>query len=185
VVSQERRGEDRCFPWIYSTRPNDAAAQEITEKILIRISGQDGGMQDPVPERVASNLCMILAELKRVDRTTAAVRRMRRLQGRVRVQTGCREMSMNFKTRLILYGSLRKFAKGESDDTMEVELMEASSISGFFKRFNIPEERVQLVMINHRAVSRGSVIHPGDRVALFPREYPIFADWNDMRCKSV
>ena len=45
----------------------------------------------------------------------------------------------------------------------------------------IPLARVQLIMVNYRAVSSDQVIQPGDRVALFPREYAIFADWKNLR----
>jgi len=43
---------------------------------------------------------------------------------------------------------------------------------------------VQLVMVNHKAVHTNSTINPGDRIALFPREYPVFADWKDFRSVS-
>ena len=46
---------------------------------------------------------------------------------------------------------------------------------------NIPEMQVQLIMVNHRAVSRETLVYPGDRLALFPSEYPIFADWKNLR----
>ncbi len=36
-------------------------------------------------------------------------------------------------------------------------------------------------MVNHRAVPKDTVIFPGDRVALFPREYAIFVDWKAFR----
>jgi hypothetical protein len=35
--------------------------------------------------------------------------------------------------------------------------------------------------LNNRAVPKNSTIHPGDRLSLFPREYPIFVDWKDHR----
>jgi hypothetical protein len=40
---------------------------------------------------------------------------------------------------------------------------------------------VQLAMVNHRAVHKDSMIKQGDRLALFPREYIVFADWKDFR----
>jgi hypothetical protein len=48
-------------------------------------------------------------------------------------------------------------------------------------QLRIPPTRVQLIMVNYRAVSPDQVIQPGDRVALFPREYAIFADWKNLR----
>ena len=49
------------------------------------------------------------------------------------------------------------------------------------EHLRIPPGRVQLAMVNYRAVPSDRVIQPGDRVALFPREYAIFADWRDLR----
>jgi len=92
---------------------------------------------------------------------------------------------MKSNTQLILYGSLRKSVKGYDNAAIEVELSEPSIISDFLKRFDVPVNRVQLIMLNHRAVHIKTVIHPGDRIALFPIEYPIFADWNDIRLKSA
>jgi len=40
---------------------------------------------------------------------------------------------------------------------------------------------VQLAMVNHRAVHKNSTIHPGDRLALFPKAYIVFADWHSFR----
>jgi hypothetical protein len=44
-----------------------------------------------------------------------------------------------------------------------------------------PKTHVYLFGSLHRAVSRDHVVYPGDRIALFPREYAIFADWKDFR----
>jgi hypothetical protein len=38
-----------------------------------------------------------------------------------------------------------------------------------------------MALVNHRAVPKTTLIRPGDRLSLFPREYPIFADWKDFR----
>ncbi|MCF8030624.1 MAG: hypothetical protein K9K39_06985 [Desulfohalobiaceae bacterium] len=48
-------------------------------------------------------------------------------------------------------------------------------------RLNIPQVQVQLVMLNHRPVKMDALVRTGDRVALFPQEYPIFVDWKDYR----
>ena len=53
------------------------------------------------------------------------------------------------------------------------------------EQFRIPPTRVQLIMVNYRAVSSDQVIQPGDRVALFPREYAIFADWKNLRAGAA
>jgi len=51
----------------------------------------------------------------------------------------------------------------------------------FLPRLGIPADRIQLVMVNHRAADKQTTLQPGDRVALFPKEYPIFVDWNSYR----
>jgi len=36
-------------------------------------------------------------------------------------------------------------------------------------------------MVNHSAIPKDSIIHPGDRLALFPKEYVVFSDWHDLK----
>ena len=36
-------------------------------------------------------------------------------------------------------------------------------------------------MVNNKAVKVDALINPGDRIAFFPKEYPLFADWKDFR----
>jgi len=45
----------------------------------------------------------------------------------------------------------------------------------------IPADAVQLVMKNHKASVLDVTIEPGDRLALFPKEYPFFVDWYEFR----
>jgi len=40
---------------------------------------------------------------------------------------------------------------------------------------------IQLAMVNYKAVPKDTVIQPSDRLSLFPKEYPFFHDWKDMR----
>jgi hypothetical protein len=42
-------------------------------------------------------------------------------------------------------------------------------------------EIVTLAMVNHRSVPKEWVASPGDRMAFFPKDYNIFADWVDHR----
>ncbi len=84
-------------------------------------------------------------------------------------------------TQLILFGSLKTEWPDGDDFPVGVNLDKPSPLPDILKRFGIPGEKVQLVMINHKAVSKETVVHPGDRLTLFPREYPIFADWHDLR----
>ena len=81
------------------------------------------------------------------------------------------------QTRIFLYGSLRPDIAQES--MMEYPLENPLPLTDLLKRLPVPAERVQLVMVNHRAVPFDHVVYPGDRVALFPREYMIFADWKN------
>jgi hypothetical protein len=84
-------------------------------------------------------------------------------------------------TTLNVFGSLRKSFRREIEFPISVELSGPTELSQLLQRFALPMEAVQLVMINHKAVPRAATIHPGDHLALFPREYPFFADWKDYR----
>jgi len=88
---------------------------------------------------------------------------------------------MKGKTEVYLYGSLRR-GRGESIVSPVLDNLDKSiSLGELIHRLQIQPGDVQLVMVNHRAVSPDHVIQPGDRVSLFPREYAIFADWKDLR----
>jgi len=88
---------------------------------------------------------------------------------------------MKGKTEVYLYGSLRR-GPGESIASPVLDNLDKSiSLGELIHRLQIQPDQVQLVMVNHRAVSPDHLIHPGDRVSLFPREYAIFADWKNLR----
>ncbi len=78
------------------------------------------------------------------------------------------------------YGSLRKFSAGSG----EYQIQSPISVEGLLQVLEIPQSAVKLVMVNHAAVRRQSMIQPDDSVALFPQEYAFFADWKDYRLKS-
>jgi len=80
-----------------------------------------------------------------------------------------------------LYGSLRNIGKKHDGFVIQTVLESEVSLVDILKELKIPFDMVQLVMVNHKAVHIDSTIYPGDRIALFPREYPIFADWKDFR----
>lgn len=80
-----------------------------------------------------------------------------------------------------LFGSLGKERVQYSELPSPLTLDTPTPLADVLERLEIPVNRVQLVMVNHRAVKGNATIHPGDRVALFPREYPIFVDWNSYR----
>jgi molybdopterin converting factor small subunit len=73
------------------------------------------------------------------------------------------------QTRIFLYGSLRPDIAQES--MMEYLQEGPLPLPELLKRLPVQAERVQLVMVNHKAVSFDYVVCPDDRVALFPREY--------------
>ena len=88
---------------------------------------------------------------------------------------------MKDKTEVYLYGSLRR-GPGESIFSPVLDNLDTSiSLGELIHRLQIQPDHVQLVMVNHRAVSPDHVIQPGDRVSLFPREYAIFPDWKNLR----
>ena len=84
-------------------------------------------------------------------------------------------------TEIRLFGSLRKFMEDTQDIPVRLDMDSSTSISDILKNLRIDPDRVQLAMVNYKAVSKASSIQPGDRLSLFPREYPIFADWKDLR----
>jgi molybdopterin converting factor small subunit len=87
----------------------------------------------------------------------------------------------NPKTHVYLFGSLVSDSVDPSHQPIHLELEAPTPLCKVLDLLPIPSERVQLVMVNHRAVSRDHVINPGDRVSLFPKEYPFFPDWKDFR----
>ena len=82
---------------------------------------------------------------------------------------------------LVLFGSLKKEMADIDDDSIRFELKDPTPLLEVLQLHKIPVNMVQLAMVNHNAVPKKSIIHPGDRLALFPREYVIFADWHDLK----
>jgi hypothetical protein len=89
---------------------------------------------------------------------------------------------MKTPVRLFLYGNLHRSARqGGRHLPIELDLQTPLPLSRVLARIGLPLKHVQLVMVNHRAVPTDVVVRPNDRVSLFPKEYPIFADWKDLR----
>jgi sulfur carrier protein ThiS len=88
---------------------------------------------------------------------------------------------MKAVSEVIWYGSLRTEAGENPGSPACLELEKPIPLRELLQRLAIRPERVQLVMVNHRAVSPDHLVHPGDRIALFPKEYAIFADWKNLR----
>lgn len=79
------------------------------------------------------------------------------------------------------YGSLSKSIDKPAGAPVEARIDSPLPLFSVIEQVGIPPDRVQLAMVNNHPVSQRAVVSPGDRVALFPREYPIFADWKDHR----
>lgn len=88
---------------------------------------------------------------------------------------------VNPKTHIYLFGSLLNGLAGHSHHPIQLDLEAPSTLCEVLDLLPISSDKVQLAMVNHRAVSRDHMIYPGDRVSLFPKEYAFFADWKDFR----
>ena len=80
-----------------------------------------------------------------------------------------------------LFGSLSHESNGGKAHPIQYALQEPIPLNDLLDCLGILTERVQLAMVNYRAVPLDHVIHPGDRIALFPKEFAIFADWKNFR----
>jgi len=89
---------------------------------------------------------------------------------------------MSKMVQIILYGSLRNNridSPKHSDKLLAVA--ETTPLKNVIRQLDIQDDKVQLVMRNHRPVSKDVFVNPGDRLALFPVEYPVYPVWNDFR----
>ena len=90
-------------------------------------------------------------------------------------------MYMRTYTQINLFGSLRNKMEDLYNLPIQFDLNSPIPLVDVLRRFDIPLSMVQLAMVNYRAVPKNSIIKPGDRLSSFPREYPVFADWKDLR----
>lgn len=88
---------------------------------------------------------------------------------------------MRAQTQIHLFGSLKKKLGDLYDFPIQLDLKSPTSLGDILIILKIPPDIVQLAMLNNRSVTKDSTIHPGDRLSLFPKEYPIFVDWKDHR----
>ena len=84
-------------------------------------------------------------------------------------------------TQVCLFGSLRKRLGNKKGLSIQLDLKTPTPITEVLETLEIPFDAVQLSMVNYRAVPKDTTIYPGDRLSLFPKEYPVFVDWNDLR----
>jgi hypothetical protein len=89
---------------------------------------------------------------------------------------------MDKMVQVILYGSLRNASMDSPNPSVRFQPVdERTPLKDVIRQSDIQEDKIQLVMCNHRAISKDAIINPGDRLALFPVEYPIYPDWNNFR----
>ena len=88
---------------------------------------------------------------------------------------------MSDKITIIAYGSLQNEAGATSGDEQAHPIEHRQPLGRFLETIDVPGNHVQLAMVNHRAANLDTAVGAGDRVALFPREYPIFVDWHPYR----
>lgn len=89
---------------------------------------------------------------------------------------------MSEMVQIILFGSLRNTRKTSPNPFEKLlAVAKATPLKNVIRQLDIQNDKVQLVMRNHRAVLKDAIVNPGDRLAMFPVEYPIFSDWNDFR----
>ena len=80
-----------------------------------------------------------------------------------------------------LYGSLRKKVL---EKQAEIQMDAPVSLPALIKSLGLPLSSIKMAMVNHKAVASDTMIHPGDSIALFPAEYPFFADWKSFWSKA-
>ncbi len=88
---------------------------------------------------------------------------------------------MNATVTIVPYGSLCRnlaFSQGQCRDQ---PLAGTRCLAEILTAIGLPAEEVQLAMVNHRPATADTLVSAGDRIALFPVEYPIFADWHAYR----
>jgi len=74
-------------------------------------------------------------------------------------------------------GSLLPNGSPEQPGLIEITLKNGATVQEAVQVLGIPKERVKLIFVNHAAAFLDQLLKEGDRVALFPAEYPVFADW--------
>ena len=76
-----------------------------------------------------------------------------------------------------LLGSLPSFAPPSQAGVTQISLKDDSTVRDAIGALRIPADRVKLVLVNHAGAELNQPLKEGDRLSLFPSEYPVFADW--------
>jgi rubredoxin/molybdopterin converting factor small subunit len=76
-----------------------------------------------------------------------------------------------------LMGSLLSCGSPTQSGLIQISVEDGSSVGEVIQKLAIPEERVKLVMVNHIGARLDQPLKDGDKLSLFPPEYPVFPDW--------
>lgn len=76
-----------------------------------------------------------------------------------------------------LMGSLLHYGSPEQSGLIEITLTNGATVLEAIQALGIPKEKVKLIFVNHTGALLDQPLKEGDRVSLFPAEYPVFADW--------
>ena len=76
-----------------------------------------------------------------------------------------------------LMGSLLSYGSPAQAGLIEISLKNGSTVREAIQSLGIPAERVKLILVNHTGAFLDQPLQDGDRISLFPAEYPVFADW--------
>jgi len=76
-----------------------------------------------------------------------------------------------------LMGSLIPFVPHGQSGLIQTSLRDGSTVWGAIQELEIPAERVKLILVNHASAPLNQPLKDGDRVSIFPPEYPVFPDW--------
>jgi hypothetical protein len=82
---------------------------------------------------------------------------------------------------VFLFGSLVKKMKSGQKAPVRLNLLKPLALLEVLEILDIGTKEISLALVNHKSLPGNWLIRPGDRLSLFPREYPIFADWLDHR----
>ena len=74
-------------------------------------------------------------------------------------------------------GSLLSHDSPGQPELVEIFLKNGSTVQEAIQVLGIPIERIKLILVNHRGALLNQPLKNGDRVSLFPAEYPVFVDW--------
>jgi len=76
-----------------------------------------------------------------------------------------------------LMGSLLTDGSPDQPGLIEITLKNGATVQEAIQALELAKERVKLIFVNHTGAFLDQPLKEGDRVSLFPSEYPVFTDW--------